>query len=107
MTKTPDLIDTLVDCAAPVRRLRPPLVRATLWLSFAALILVLIAVAHGVRLDLAERLHQPVFVIGMFSALATGVLAAFASFRVSLPDGSRWWLLLPVPPLILWVSTIS
>jgi hypothetical protein len=107
MTRTPELIDTLVDCAAPVRRLRPPLVRATLWLVFAALVLVLIAVGHGVRPDLAERLHQPVFVIGMSAALATGILASIASFRVSLPDSSRWWLLLPVPPLALWVSTIG
>lgn len=107
MTETPDLIDTLVDCAMPVRRLRPPLVRATLWLLFAALVLALIAVAHGVRPDIDDRLRQPVFVIGMVGALATGILAAIASFRVSLPDASRWWLLLPVPPLVLWVSTIS
>jgi hypothetical protein len=104
---TPDLIDALVDCAVPVRRLRPPLVRAALWLLFVALVLVLIAVAHGVRPDIAERLRQPVFVIGILGALATGVLAAIASFRVSLPDASRWWLLLPVPPLVLWVSTIG
>ena len=101
MTKTPDLIDTLVEYATPVRRLRPPLIRAALWLLFAALVLGLLAVVHGVRPDLAERLQQPIFVIGMFGALATGVLAAIASFKVSLPDGSRWWLLLPVPALVL------
>lgn len=107
MTKTPDLIDTLVDCATPVRRLRPPFVRATLWLLFAALVLALIAVAHGVRPDIAERLRQPTFVISMVGALATGILAAIASFKISLPDGSRSWLLLPLPALILWVSTIG
>lgn len=107
MTKTPDLIDTLVECATPVRRLRPPLIRAALWLLFATLVLGLLAVVHGVRLDLAERLQQPVFVIGMFGALATGVLAAIASFKVSLPDGSRWLLLLPAPALVVWVSTIG
>ena len=107
MTNTPDLIDALVDCATPVRRLRPPPVRAVLWLLLAALVLTLIAVAHGVRPDIAERLHQPVFVVGMFGALATGVLAAFASFRISLPDASRWWLMLPVPSLVIWISTIG
>lgn len=107
MTKTPDLIDTLVEYATPVRRLRPPLIRAALWLLFAALVLGLLAVVHGVRPDLAERLQQPIFVIGMFGALATGVLAAIASFKVSLPDGSRWWLLLPAPALVFWVSTIG
>lgn len=107
MTKTPDLIDTLVDCATPVRRLRPPLVRAGLWLLFATFVLGLIAVAHGVRPDISERLQQPVFVIGMFGALTTGILAAIASFRISLPDGPRLWLLLPAPALALWVSTIG
>ena len=107
MIKTSDLIDTLVDSALPVRRLRPPLIRAMTWLLFAGLVLVVIAVAHGVRPNLAERLQQPVFLIGMFGALATGVLAAIASFKVSLPDSSRRWLLLPVPPLVLWVSTIG
>lgn len=107
MTETPKLIDALVADAAPVRRLRPPLLRAGLWLLLAALVLGLIAVAHGVRPDLAERLRQPLFVIGMCTALATGVLAAFASFRISLPDGSRLWLLLPLPTLALWVTTIG
>lgn len=107
MTKTSELIDALVDCAAPVRRLRPPLVRAGLWLLLAALVLVLIAVGHGVRPDIAERLHQPIFVIGMLGALATGIMAVIASFKVSIPDSSRWWLLLPAPPLAIWVSTIG
>jgi hypothetical protein len=107
VTKTLELIDALVECAAPVRRLRPPLVRAALWLLFAALVLGLIAIAHGVRPDLTERLRQPLFVTSMFGALATGILAAVASFRISLPDGSRWWVLLPLPALAVWVSTIG
>lgn len=107
MTKTPDLIDTLVECAVPVRRLRPPLVRAASWLFLAVLVLVLIAIAHGIRPDIAERLRQPVFVVGMLGALVTGALAAVTSFRLSLPDTSRAWLLLPAPSLLLWISTIG
>ena len=107
MTKTPELIDTLVECAAPVRRLRPPLMRACLWITLAALVLGLIAVAHGLRPDIAARLQQPVFVLSMAAALVTGILAAIASFQISLPDRSRWWLLLPVPTLAVWVSTIG
>jgi hypothetical protein len=107
VTKTPDLIDALVECATPVRRLRPPIVRGALWLALAALILVLLAIGHGVRADLAERLHQPVFVVSIAAALATGILAAVAAFVVSLPDRSQWWLLLPVPALAVWVGTIG
>jgi len=107
VTTTPDLIETLVASATPVRRLRPPLVRAGLWLLFAAFLLGLIGIALGLRSDIFECVRQPRFVVAMLGALATGILAALASFRVSLPDGSRRWLLLPLPALALWVSTIG
>ena len=107
MITTPDLIETLAANATPIRRLRPPLARAGLWLLFAAFILGLLAIGHGVRADLAERLQHPVFVVGMAASLLTGVLAAIASFMVSLPDRSRRWLLLPAPALLVWVSTIG
>jgi len=104
---TPDIIDSLVANAAPVRRLRPPVARAAGWLLFAALMLALLAVSHDVRPDLALRLRQPEFVIGVAASLATGVLAAIASFLLSIPDRSRAWLLLPLPALFVWVSTIG
>ena len=52
---TPQLIDTLVACATPVRRLRPPLIRAGLWLLFAAFLLGIIGVVHGLRPDIFQR----------------------------------------------------
>jgi hypothetical protein len=104
---TPDLTDTLVACATPVRRLRPPLIRAGLWLLLAALVLGLIGVAHGLRPDFFMCVQQSHFDVAMFGALATGALAAVASFRVSLPDTSRLWLLLPLPALALWISAIG
>ena len=107
MTRTPDLIDALVETVTPVRRLRPPIVRAGLWLAFAAIVLGLIAIAHGVRPDFFDRVRQPLFVLGMIGALATGILAAVASFRLSLPDSSRLWTVLPLPALALWVATIG
>jgi hypothetical protein len=107
VTTTPDLIDALVECATPVRRLRPPLVRAVLWLAFAGLILALLAIGHGVRADLAERLHEPMFAVSIAAALATGILAAMAAFAISLPDRSRWWLVLPLPALGMWIATIG
>jgi hypothetical protein len=107
VSNTEELIEVLVDSAIPVRRLRPPLVRAALWLLLAAFVLALIAIAHGVRPDIDERLQQPMFIIGMTSALATAILAAVASFEISLPDASRWWAILPVPALALWFSTVG
>lgn len=107
MITTPQLIDLLTAGARPVKRLRPPLVRAALWLLLAAAVFALLAAARGVRHDFAERIAQPVFAVGFAAALATGVLAAIAAFLLSLPDRSRAWGLLPVPALLVWVSTVS
>ncbi len=107
MITTPNLIDLLAASAKPVRRLRPPLVRATFWLLLAALVFALLAVGHGLRVDFAQRAAQPVFVIGIMASLVTGILAAVASFFISLPDRSRAWGLLPLPALLVWISTVS
>lgn len=107
MSKTSDLIDSLVDSATPVRRLAPPLLRTCIWLALAILILALLCVAHGVRPDLPMRLRQPIFVFSMLGALATAVLAALASFKLNLPESPRGWVLLPLPGFAMWVSTIS
>ena len=107
MNTTPDLIESLVANATPVGRLRPPLVRATGWLLFAALLIVIAAIGHGVRPDLQLRLRDPIFVVGIAASLATGIFAAITSLIVSIPDRSRLWLLLPAPALVLWASTIG
>ncbi len=107
MTTTKQLIDTLVRDLAPVRRLRRPILRCALWLGLALAIVLLVGIAHGVRSDLAARIAEPGFLIALGAALATGILAAVAAFMVSLPDRSRLWLLLPLPALILWLTTLG
>jgi hypothetical protein len=107
LVTTPELIDRLSASAPPVRRLRPPLVRAGLWLLLAGLVLLTLAAVHGARPDLALRLRDPGFALALAGSLLTGILAAIAAFYLSLPDRSRRWLLLPVPALVLWVSTIG
>ena len=107
MVTTADLIETLSAQAVSVRRLRPPLARVGVWLLAAGLVLVVLALLYDIRPDLAERLRQPGFALALAGALLTGVLAAVAAFHVSLPDRSNAWLLLPLPPLALWLSTIG
>lgn len=104
---TSDLIQSLAANAGPVTRLRSPLMRATGWLLLAAALMALLTVSHGLRPQFAERMQDARFAINMLSALLTGVLATIATFFVSLPDRSRWWLLLPAPPLVIWLSTIG
>ena len=107
MIKTPDLIASLAANATPVRRLRPPVMRAACWLLLAAVVLTLLAVNQGIRPDLVQRLQEPAFAASMAASLLTGVLATIAAFLVSLPDRSRLWLLLPVPALIAWLSNVG
>lgn len=107
MTRTPDLIDLLVADAAPVRRLRSPATRAACWLLFAGLVMLCVGIAHGVRPDLGLKLRQPLCVIPIAAAMATGVLAAAGAFIASVPGRSRRWLLLPVPAAVGWLATIG
>jgi len=104
---TPDLIESLATNARPVRALRPPLVRTAGWLALAVAILLLLAVEHGLRADLPTQLRKPAFLAGCLASAATGVLAAVGCLLGALPDRSRRWLLLPLPTLFVWVSTIG
>jgi hypothetical protein len=105
MITTPDLIESLAAGAAPVRRLRPVL-RAGVWLLFAMLVTALMMMRET-RPDLAQRLADPGFVLCLGASLATGVLAAIAAFLASVPGRSRAWLLLPLPALLAWMSTVG
>ncbi|RQY93829.1 DUF1109 domain-containing protein [Burkholderia stagnalis] len=104
---TPELIESLVADSTPVRPLRRPLWRAVCWLMFAALLLASIAVAHGLRPDLPRKLHEHVFIAGIAAAAATGMLAAVGAFVASVPGRSLRWVLLPLPTLLVWISTIG
>ena len=105
--KTDELIRRLAADAPRVRRLRHPLIRAGLWVLVALFILTVLTLLHGPRPEFDVRLREPFFALGMVSALITGVAAAVAVFHISLPDRSRLWLLLPGPPLVLWLATIG
>jgi hypothetical protein len=107
MLTTPALIDQLCANLQPVRRLHPPLLRAGLWLLCAATTVALLALVLGVRPGLAQLLQAPAFTLALAGSLLTGALAALAAFELSLPDRSRLWLLLPVPALALWISTLG
>lgn len=107
MITTSELIVLLAARAKPVRPLRPPLVRTAFWMLLVAGVFVLLTLSRGVRPDLTQRLGEPIFIISIVASLTTGILAATAAFMVSLPDRSRAWLLLPVPTLLVWVSTVS
>jgi len=104
---TPELIDRLVASATPVRRLRPPVLRATAWLLVAGLAVIALAGLPGFRSDLAERLSQPTFTAEAVGPFLTAILSAVATFQLSLPDRSRLWVFLPAPALVLWGAMLA
>ncbi len=107
MMETTELMQRLAAEARPVRVMHRPLLRAGCWLVIAAALIVLLAVGHGVRPDIAERIGDPSFVVCTAASLLTGALAAIGCLVASLPDRSRTWLLLPLPPLAAWVASIG
>jgi len=105
VSATERLIDRLVAEAAPVRRLRPPVLRALLWLCVVA---ALGAAAVLLFADLAVFAHRAADAklrLELVGTLLTGVAAVVAAFELSLPDRRSGWALLPVPPLLLWVAS--
>jgi hypothetical protein len=107
MITTPELIRLIVEDAGPVQRLRPPLLRAGIWIAAASAVLAMVAAVFGLRSDFGVKLREPAFVIEVGSAALTGIAAALAAFHLSLPDRAGRWALLPMPTLVLWLSTVG
>jgi hypothetical protein len=105
--RTEQLIERLAAEAHPIRRLAPPLRRAGLWLLAVAALATGAIAAFADWHVFAERAHDPRLVIEMVGTLAAGIAAIVAAFELSLPDRSRRWLLLPLPPLMLWLASSS
>jgi hypothetical protein len=105
--RTEELVDHLATDLRPVRRLRPPLVRALGWLAFAAAVIGVAVLIEGFRHDIGTRIRLPHDVAQWAFSVVTGVLAAIAAFTVSLPDRSPRWALLPLPALALWIASLG
>ena len=102
---TEGLIERLAASARPVRRLRPPLLRAGLWLGAVAAA-VAAAVLLFADLDVfARRAADPKLAAELVFTLLTGILAIIAAFELSLPDRAGAWALLPLPTLALWIAS--
>jgi hypothetical protein len=98
------LIRDLASGLAPVRRLRPPGVRALAWLAAVVATAAVLAIfadlsAFGHRLTATPDLW-----LAVSGSAFTAILAAFAAFQLSLPDARRAWALLPLPAALLWIA---
>lgn len=105
MADTSTLISRLVADARPVKRLRPPAIRAGLWLLAAAGIGCLAILLFANLPLFADRIAGPALAVEWAATLITGAAAVLAAFQLSLPDRSPAWALLPVPPLAVWIAS--
>ena len=100
-----ELIDALAADVPPVRPLGRPLRRA---LTTLAMILLLGATAVYFRGDMHQLLsryagREALMAVEMAAMLATGLLAITGAFFLSIPGGSKAWLLAPLPPFLVWL----
>jgi hypothetical protein len=100
---TERLIQDLVGTLQPVRRLRPPLQRAALWLLLVFFFATL-AILHFAKLQVfAQRMAVTRTAAECTATALTGIAAVIAAFMLSVPDRSTRWALLPLPPFIVWL----
>lgn len=107
MQETERLIEQLAARAAPVRPLASPARRTLRWGALAVLVVALVALGHGLRPGLWAALAVPSQAIEWAASILTGLCAAYAAFQVSVPGRSPAWALLPVPPLLVWMSGLG
>jgi len=105
VSTTPELIESLSQDLHPVSPVGSPLKRACAWLVAIVTLVALAAWITGAWPLLIARLEVTRFALEMAATLATGIAGVAAAFMLSLPDRSRAWLFLPLPPLALWLAT--
>ena len=102
---TDQLIARLAASAQPVRRLRPPLLRALFFLIGVAAVGAVAAPLYADFGLFARHLQDWRSLLELIGTLLTGIAAVIAAFELSLPDRSPAWAWLPIPPLILWLAS--
>jgi hypothetical protein len=98
------LIQGLAADLKPVRRLPSPATRALLWLAFVAAIALALATFADTAALKHRLMAEPDMWLAVTGSALTAVLAAFAAFKLSLPDTPRTWALLPLPAALLWIG---
>ena len=99
-----ETIGHLVGALRPVRRARPPLVDALLWIVAVAAVALILAPRVDFGALVARLSAAPDMWMALAGSLVTMVLAAIATFMLGLPDRDPRWALAPLPGLALWLG---
>lgn len=104
-----DLDDRLVRALGadltPVHRLASPGLRLLMWLAILGAVALALAMVSDVGAIIRRLMAAPdTMRLAAIGSVVTAVLAAAATFELSLPDRKATWALLPLPAFLLWVG---
>jgi len=105
MDNTESLIARLTEGLQPVKRLKPPGLRAAIWLGIVAVLGVVFVLRFANLAMFVQRIGDPRLALELTGTLLTGILAVIAAFELSLPDRPITWSLLPAPSFVLWLGS--
>ena len=104
---TDKLINYLTEDLRPIRRVLSPWLRSALFICLAAILGLMVAVIHRRVFTFDDLLDGLLLDPTLVGSLLTGLLATVATFMIAEPGRGQGWLLLPVPGLVLWLSTLG
>lgn len=102
--ETDRLIDTLATGVTPVKRLYPPLYRATLWLACVAVVGAMYAWKFADMDRFADYAASPRVKLEWLATVFTGITGICAAYHLTIPGRSARWVYVPLPPLLAWLS---
>jgi hypothetical protein len=105
--ETEELIARLAADAQPVRRLRPPWLRALAWLAIALPYVAAVAYAKLRMADTIGPFDDLRFIVEQSATLATAATAAIAALASIIPGFDRRVLLLPLPSFAIWLASVG
>ena len=104
-TSTDEVIEHLTADLKPVRRMISPVLGAVLWLTASTAFIGVLVWHHGMRPDIERLLGETEYRTLLVACVMTAALGALATFVVSLPGRATRWALLPLPGVVLWLSS--
>lgn len=105
--QTEELIRRLACNAPPVRRLAHPAWRAMTWFVLSLAYAAAVVYAMGLRPDISARMAEPRFLVEIFAALLTAMMAAAAAFCAGCPGRALWERFAPLPFLVVWLASLG
>lgn len=104
--KTEELIDTLARNVEPVRRLRHPWLRATLWVGGTIAYLSGVIAWMSPPGRAAAVFADPRFTIEQLAAVLIGLTAGAAALSTVVPGRGTRVLLAPIAAAVLWLAVV-